>query len=70
MDVIFGEVCTRRNQTVAIAGDLLRDLETGEVSRFVARESDVLVLEEVEAGLTPMQDILDARKVRRAVRNR
>lgn len=47
VDMFFGEVRRRRNQTLALKGDMVRDLETGEVYLFQGREGDLLILEEV-----------------------
>jgi len=47
VDVLFGEVRRRRNQTFAMKGDMVRDLETGEIFRFKGREGDVIIIEEI-----------------------
>lgn len=47
VDVVFGSVRPRRNQTLAMKGDLIRDMETGEVFRLGGREGDVLIIEEL-----------------------
>lgn len=47
VDVFFGEVRPRRNQTIALKGDMVRDLETGDVFRFNGREGDMILIEEV-----------------------
>ena len=47
VDIWFGEVRVRANQTVAMAGDLLRDLETGEIVELRGREGDTLLTKEV-----------------------
>lgn len=44
VDVYFGEVRVRIDQTVVMKGDLLRDMTTGEVRVFVSRENDKLNL--------------------------
>lgn len=47
VDIFFGEVRVRRDQTIAVKGDLLRDLESGTVREFVAREGDRLLLADI-----------------------
>lgn len=47
VDIWFGEVRVRKSQTVALAGDLLRDLETGEIVELQGREGDMLLTKEV-----------------------
>lgn len=42
VDVFFGEVRVRKNQTIAFKGDLLR--KDGIVREFIAREGTELVL--------------------------
>jgi hypothetical protein len=47
VDLFFGEVRPRRNQTLAMKGDLVRDLETGEVYILQGREGDMILIEEI-----------------------
>lgn len=47
VDMFFGEVRPRRNQTVAMKGDMVRDLDTGEVFRFKGRDGDMIIIEEI-----------------------
>lgn len=47
VDIWFGEVRVRRDQQVALEGDLLRDLDTGEIVELRGREGDVLLTKEV-----------------------
>jgi len=47
VDLFFGEVRVRKSQVVAMKGDLVRDLETGEVSEFLGRDGDMLLLKEL-----------------------
>ncbi len=47
VDIYFGVPRVRKNQVVAMAGDLLRDLETGEIVELRGREGDMLLTKEV-----------------------
>jgi hypothetical protein len=47
VDVFFGEVRPRRSQTIALKGDMIRDLETGVVFRLKGREGDMILIEEI-----------------------
>ncbi len=46
VDIFFGEVRPRRNQTVAMKGDYLMD-DSGQVFLFEGREGDTLHLEPI-----------------------
>jgi len=53
VDVFFGQVSVRMNQTIAVArpegrGDLLRDKTTGKVAEFLGRTGNQIILGSVE----------------------
>jgi len=45
VDVLFGTVRDRADRVTVLAGDAVRNLETGEVRVFVSREGTALVTE-------------------------
>ena len=47
VDVFFGEVRVRANQTIAMKGDLLRDMDDGSIVEFIGREGTSLIVGEV-----------------------
>ena len=44
VDIFFGEVRVRANQTIAMRGDLLRDMDDGSVVEFIGRKGDALIV--------------------------
>jgi len=48
VDIFFGEVRVRRNQTIAMSGDILRDDRDGTLWVFRSRLNDKLILDRVE----------------------
>ena len=42
VDMFFGEVRDRRDQTIAVRGDLLRNIATGEIREFRGREGRII----------------------------
>jgi len=48
VDIFFGEVRVRRNQTIAMSGDMLRDDRDGTLWVFRSRLNDKLILDRVE----------------------
>ena len=47
VDVFFGQIRLRSDQTLAVKGDCLRNKETGVVSVFHYRENNQIVTEEM-----------------------
>ena len=47
VDIFFGEVRVRANQTIAMRGDLLRDVDDGSIVEFIGREGATLIVGEV-----------------------